>query len=526
MEQDVKTLGDFVEILKRRKISLIVPAAIVFIAAVVVAFAWPPVYRSTSTILIEEQEIPKDFVMATVTGFAEQRLQTINQRIMSTTRLLDIISRFNLYADMKDRLTVEEIVANMRKDIQFATISADVAERRTIAFTLSYAGKRPDVVQQVANILTSLYLEENLKVREQQARGTSRFLEEEAKTVQENLEKIEAKISVFKQKNLNALPELMQVNMQALDRTEREIDHLKDQLRTLKEKESYLQAQLASIPTTESPNQERTLLKELKAKLVQLQSRVSDKYPDVIKTKAEIAELEKRLNSAPAPANDQAGAGKRKVAAADHSDNPAYVTLASQLAGTQADLDSVQRQIKDATRKWENYRQRLAVTPRVDEEFKALLGERNNTQLKYDDLMKKVLEARVAQGLEREQMGERFTLIDPPRLPEKPASPNRPAILLIGFVLAFGVGIGSASLREHLDTSVRSASQVTAVTSVPVLGAIPEIVTWKDQVRWRTRRKNVMVGAVLAVVICVVAFHFFIMDLDVFWARMVRKLGL
>jgi len=123
-------------------------------------------------------------------------------------------------------------------------------------------------------------------------------------------------------------------------------------------------------------------------------------------------------------------------------------------------------------------------------------------------------------------MGERFTLIDPPRLPEKPASPNRPAILLIGFVLAFGVGIGSASLREHLDTSVRSASQVTAVTSVPVLGAIPEIVTWKDQVRWRTRRKNVMVGAVLAVVICVVAFHFFIMDLDVFWARMVRKLGL
>ena len=105
VEQDEKTIGDFVEILKRRKVSLFVPAAVVFVVAVIVALAWPPAYRSTSTILIEEQEIPKEFVMASVTGYAEQRLQTINQRIMSTTRLLEVINRFNLYPEMKDRYT-------------------------------------------------------------------------------------------------------------------------------------------------------------------------------------------------------------------------------------------------------------------------------------------------------------------------------------------------------------------------------------------------------------------------------------
>jgi polysaccharide biosynthesis transport protein len=530
MEQDVKTIGDFVEILKRRKVSLLVSAAIVFIVAAVAAFVWPPVYRSTSTILIEEQELPKDFVTTTVTSYADQRIQSINQRTMSTTKLLEIINRFNLYAEMKDRYTVEEIVDTMRKNIKFATISADVVDRRTaqpaaatIAFTVSYDGKRPEVVQQVANVLASLYLEENLRVRERQASGASKFLEEEARTVQTNLGKVEAKISAFKEKHINALPELLQVNLQALDRIERDIDQLKDQLRTLREKESYLQTQLATIPT-ENANQDRTLLKELKAKLVQLQSRVSDKYPDVIKTKVEIEELEKRLKSA--PAEEDIMPGKRKVAASDQPDNPAYVTLASQLAGTQSDLESVQRQIQDGTRKREDYLHRIEASPRVDESFKALLVERNNTQLKYDDLMKKVMEARVAQGLEKEQMGERFTLIDPARLPEKPVRPNRPAVLLIGLVLAIGAGIGSASLREHTDTSVRSASQITAFTSIPVLATIPEIITWKDRQRSKKRRTTIAVGLVLVLAIGIVAFHLFIMDLDVFWARMMRQLRL
>ena len=529
MEEDTKTIGDFVEILKRRKLSMAVPAVLVIIVASIVAFVWPPVYRSTSTILIEDQEIPREFVMASVTGYAEQRLQTINQRIMSTSKLLEIMNRFNLYLEMRKKYTVEEIVETMRKDIKLETISADVKDRRTgaatsatIAFTLSYDGRSRETVQQVANVLASLFLEENLKVRERQAVGTSKFLEEEARTVEDNLKQVESKIAAFKQKNLNTLPELMQVNMQSLERVERDIDQLKNQLGNLKERESYLLAQLASMTPTGSASQDRNLLRELKAKLVQLQLKYTDKNSEVIKTKAEIEELEKRLNSE--PANQQAGQQKYKVSATDMSENPAYATLASQLAATQTDIEATQKQIQEVTRKRDDYQRRIEASPRVDETFKALMIERNQMQAKYDDLMKKVLEARVAQGLEKEQMGERFTLIDPARLPGKPVRPNRPVIMLIGFMLAIGAGVGSAALREHMDTSIKSVSQIDAITSVPVLAVVPEIVTWQDTVRAKTRRRNIIVGMALALVVGVVVFHFFVMDLDVFWVRLLRKL--
>lgn len=130
MEEDVKTIGDYIGIVKRRKWALLIPIFVVFVIAVVAAIWLPRTYRSSSTILIEEQEIPRDFVISTVTGFADQRLQLINQRIMSTSRLLEIINRFNLYADLRARMTVEEIVTIMRKDIKFETISADILDTK------------------------------------------------------------------------------------------------------------------------------------------------------------------------------------------------------------------------------------------------------------------------------------------------------------------------------------------------------------------------------------------------------------
>jgi len=531
-QQETKTIGDFVAIAKRRKLSLILPALFVVVVASVVAFTLPPVYRSTSTILIEEQEIPREFVVGTVTSFAEQRLQTINQRIMSSTRLLEIINQFNLYTELRSKLPIEEIVAKMRKDIKLETISANVVDPRsgtakiaTIAFSLSYDGSSPETVQKVANMLASLYLEENMKALESQTIGASKFLEEEARGLQVELAQVDAKISRFKERNVTVLPELLQANVQGIDRIESEIERLKDQLRTYKEREGYLQTQLATIPT-DTVNQDKTLLKELKAKLVQLQSRVSDKYPDVIKTKAEIAELEKRLKEQPKGDGKISAPGLAQWSGVDQPDNPAYVTLASQLVSTQAEIEAVQRQIKDATTRKDDYRQRTEATPRVEETYKALMVERNNLQLKYDDLMKKVMEAHVAHGLEKGQMGEHFTLIDPARLPEKPVKPNVPAVLIIGVVIGIGAGVGGASMREYSDQSARSVAALASLTGFPVLGAIPEIVTWKDRLRASRRRWIIIVSTAAAIVLTVVIVHLFIMDLDVFWARLMRRLSI
>jgi succinoglycan biosynthesis transport protein ExoP len=448
MEQGVTSIKDLVVILKRRKWSIALPTVMIFVAAVVLAFTLPPAYRSESTILIEDQEVPRDFVSTTVTSFADQRLQTINQRIMGTTKLLEIINRFGLYPELKNKWTTEEIIAKLRKDIKFKTISADVIDPRsgqprqaTIAFSLSYEGKSPQAVQRVANDLASLYLEENLSVRTRQSQGTTNFLEDEMKSVQVQMAAADSKIAVYKQKNINTLPELAQVNLSSFDSTEREIVGLNYQLRTLQERESAIDSQLATIPT-DAASQDKVHLSELRVRLGELKSRLTDEHPDVIKTRSELAELTKQLRTSGQDSAD------------NKPDNSAYITLSSQLASIRSEITSTKKHIETFKKKVDELRQRIAATPGVEEGYKNILIQRNNLQLKFDDLSKKFMEAKVSNGLEKEQKGERFTLIDAARLPEKPIKPNAPAILLIGLVLGIGCGIGLAALNEQSDDTL------------------------------------------------------------------------
>jgi polysaccharide chain length determinant protein (PEP-CTERM system associated) len=523
MEQATITgIRDIVRIVKRRRRAIIIPLLAVPLFSVLILLIWKPVYRSSSTMLIEEQEISREYVMTAVTSYAEQRLQQINQRIMSAGRLIEIIDRFNLYADKRDKLTSEEIVENMRKkDIRFDTIMADVIDRRTgqkteatIAFTVSYEGTNPQVVQQVANVLASLYLEENMKVVGQQTEGTTKFLAEEMKSVQAMLAELERKIAVYKERNNQALPELLQFNLQSLDWNERSRDQLNEQLRSLREREGYYQTELATM-APDTINQDKDRLKELRVALNGLKARYSEEYPDVIKTKAEIATLEKKLQE---QSNEPAVQKK--------PDNPAYVALAAQLASVQAEIKSIKRHVEDLDQKRDDVRRRLEASPKVEEGYKNLIVERNNTQVKYDDLMRKFMEAKVAHGLEKEQMGERFTLIDPARLPEKPVRPNRPAILLIGLILGIASGVGTASLQEASDRSARKTEDLTRMLPFPVLAEIPEIVTAEEELRRKKRVKIAVVSSLLFVLIIVLVIHFFVMDMDILWIRVMRRLAI
>ena len=165
----------------------------------------------------------------------------------------------------------------------------------------------------------------------------------------------------------------------------------------------------------------------------------------------------------------------------------------------------------------------MELSPRVEEGYKALMTERNNTQLKYDEMMKKSMEARVAQGMEKGQMGEKFTLIDPARLPEKPVKPKVWAIILVGLFLGIGGGVGMTALKEYSDQSVRDEQSLSVLTTLPVLSTIPEIITEKDRIRVRARRKIALISTAGAVVLAVILFHFLVMDLNVLWARVSRR---
>jgi polysaccharide chain length determinant protein (PEP-CTERM system associated) len=513
---------DYIDIVKRRKLSLIIPAAAVFFLALAVAFLLPSVYRSEATILIEEQEVPEDFVRAPVASYAEQRLQMIHQRIMSSVRLKEIIDRFDLYRDMRDKLTSEEIIEKMREDTQMAPISVEVMDRRTgrpgmatIAFSLAYEGKgSPTKIQQVANRLTSLFLDENLRVRVRQTEETAKFLEDEAKRVKNSLDEIEGAIAIYKKKHISVLPELLSVNLQALNDIERRKDVLNEQLKSQKEREGYLQTQLANVsPDLTADREDKLRLHELKGQLVNLKTKFSDSYPDVIKTKVEIATLEKQLAK-----RSKGGANSSKT-----PDNPAYITLASQLSSTRADIASIHQQIRDLKEKEEKYQHRVETTPIVEEKYRALLQNRDTTKAKYDDLTAKLMEAKVSHGLEKEQKGERFTLIDPPKLPEKPYKPNRLAIIIIGFVLGMGSGVGTAAAREFMDDTARNADDLIKAGLGPVLGGIPVLETGKEKQRSMVSRYAVAAGAVFFCVIGVIVFHYFVMDLDLLWVKVMRK---
>ena len=259
MEEQILEIGDYVDILKRRRWSLVLPAVLVMVLAAAVALLLPSIYKSTATILIEEQDIPADFVMTTVTGYAEQRIQSTQQRIMSSTRLMEIVNRFNLYREYLDRWTTEEVIEKMREDIHLDLISVDTIDRRTgrptaatIAFTLSYEGKQASTVQRVTDTLVSLFLSENLQVRQRQTTETTAFLEEEAQRVRSELDELEKKVSAFKEIHINSLPEMIQVNIRALDNYQSSVDRIDEQARMLKEREGYLETQLASIPETEN----------------------------------------------------------------------------------------------------------------------------------------------------------------------------------------------------------------------------------------------------------------------------------
>ena len=566
-------------IIRRQKILFLVAFLAIFILSIIVAFVLPPVYRSQSTILIEEQQIPQEFVRTTITSYVEERLQVITKQILSRPRLLEIIKEFNLYPEMKDRYTTEEIVKKMRAAISFEMINTDVTDRRTgrpttatIAFSLGYEGKDPSTVQKVANKLTSLYLEANLKTREQRASNITTFLERELKNLKNKIDEKESKISQFKQEHGQELPEYRTINMQALSRLNQHINQITMQVRSQQERKIYLEGQLANVDpllpvvTDEGKTMmnPRERLKYLRLQLISLQSQLSDRHPDVKKMKGEIAELEAKVGKT----NDSRGKIKQlknsetrlavlkgklgpkhpdviklekeikllktqianlKAETAvnklgeNEPENPAYINLKTQIASAEMEISSLNQEKKQLEEKINHYQQLIDNTPLVEQEYNDLIRDQQADQTRYQEIMNKLMEAKISQGMEESQQAERFTIIDPALTPERPTKPNRLAIVLIGFVLALGAGVGLGAVRESLNDAIKTAEELGRLTGLPVFTSIPLMESHKEQ--RQKRNKKIIVVLLLGVVIALglLLFHLYVMPLDILTLKLQRK---
>src|SRR2546426_1121122 len=421
-----------------------------FVVTVSLAIALPNLYRSTATLLLERPQVSETFVKSSVTSELETRMQTISQEILSRSRLQDLMIRFDLYPEFRKRVSPEEVIDRMRRDIRMEFKGRDIrmesngmeskavepqGERgATIAFTLSYRGRDPETVAKVTNTLAAWFVEENLKLRKRQAAGTAKFLRVELEEMKRKLVQEERRLSEFKERHLGELPEQMAVNLTTLGRLNAELRLNKEnQTRILEwlEREK-LAGQLAlarqqfaegnSVPPNVDslvPDSDTEVitarlaqfrLARLKQELTDLRARFSEKYPDVIRVKAEIASLERQL--AAAESNEQ---GRK---------------------------------------------------------------------------------------------GDQVRLLDPAILSTRPAAPNRLRLILIGLILSMGLAGGAVWLIEHRDTAFHTLTELQAFTKVPVLASIPRIATKTNTSRQRRQFWLGTAAALMGLAILVGTTHY------------------
>ncbi len=577
MEEEVKSLSDYIDIIRRHKFWVLATAIIFIAISAVVAYVLPATYKSEGLILIESQEIPGDLIRSTVTSYAAQRIEVIKQRSMTTNNVMSIVDKFNLYSEMRKKSPPSAIVALFRQNVSVNMVEANVtdpqsgrAKRATIAFTVSFMDGSPVLAQKVANELVTTFLDQNVKTRTDRAIETTAFLNDEAGKFQRKVQQIEQQISDFKNKYSDSLPELLEFNLSTIERLQEELVTNQNQVMQLKDQISAMTMDQANLRFYTTPNRTGSTesgpsaeLADAEAALSKLQTRYSANHPDVLQLKRQVATLReelgiegdstdvsnalsaakqeladlkqryadnhpdvKRLANQVAGLEKQQSTQKPKVKKQSSYSNPLYHQLASKIQLAEREIVRLQERQVTLREKLADYENRVVQTYKVEREYDDLTRDHANHLAKYQELRSKQLEAELAQNLESENKGESFTLIEPPLVPSTAEKPNRKKILAMGVIASIGLGIGLALLLDMIKGGVRGYNAITHVTGRVPLVVVPVIDTANDLKNRTNRKKWWFLGAILVLIVGVVGFHFFVMNLEVFWFKALRKLSL
>ena len=505
-QYSVETL---LEIARRRKWLILVPAVLIAAGSAAVIHNLPNVYRSETLILVVPQRVPESYVKSTVTARIEDRLQAISQQILSRTRLEQVVNDFNLYQkERANRELMEDIVEQMRtKDIGIGVVKGD-------AFRVSFQSDDPRVAMRVTERLGSLFIDESLRDREVLAEGTNQFLATQLDEARRQLVLVETKLQEYQRTFNGELPSQLSANLQGLHNTEMALQSLTEALNRDRERRIGFERQVADIieapdPQPEAPaadkgraDMSQTLQDELKQAqqaLIAVELKLKPDHPDVRRLRRNVDELQKRVE-----------AQKLEGVLTSRPSNTVVMNYDKRrrLTEAKAELDNLDRAIQAKLAEEQRlrgilgmYQARIEATPVRESELAALTRDYETLQQTYRSLLQKKEESQISANLEKRQIGEQFKILDPARMPEKPISPDRPRLYLIAILASLAIGIGFAAAAEYFDRTLRTEADVRAALNLAVLATVPNMRS-AGAVSSRFRRK-VAIGATATAVVAV-----------------------
>ena len=576
-------ITDLKHIIQRRYRLFLKVFSIILLGSIIIALILPPIYQSTASIRIVQQQVSSDLVNTTITGYANERLTLISESVLGYDKLNQIINQLDLYPELRDKATTGELVSKMRKSIELQTNQSSISTGRgnnvmsiTTSFSLSYEGKQPEKVMRTTNNLASLFIEEDVRSREELATATTSFFEEELDDLKVQIQQHEENIRKFKEAHIGELPEYEAMNIRAIEQLKKELDRIPIKVRTLEERKIYIKGQLMTVdPLMPIKTDQGKMvsnpaerLKRYRLELMNLKATLSEKHPDIIKLRNMIAELESQVTASEEGADKikRLGALKADLATAkgifgpqhpdvlklqkeidvlskevdeqlarsdemdrvkdEISDNPLYINLMMQIKTIDSEIEGLLELKKQIEEDIEEYQKRIGKAPLVEREYSELTRDYASAKRKYNELLNKLLEAQMAHGLEESQRGERFSITSLGILPDTPYKPNRIAIILLGCMLGFAVGTGLATLMEVTDSTIKTADELNILSGVSVFSIIPAIESEKEKHSRQIRRVVWSAASIIFIGVLLLVVNQFIRPLNIIWLQIQDRIAM
>jgi succinoglycan biosynthesis transport protein ExoP len=455
----------------------------------------PRTYRSEALILVEQQKVPEQYVVPNVTVSLQDRLQSMTQQILSRTRLQATIDRFGLYSVKRGLNTfvpAGDAVEQMRKDIKIELVESPARPGQLTAFKIDYSAGSPALSQQVNGELTSLFIQENLKLQQQLSESTTAFLQSQLAEARKKLEEQEAKVRTFKAEHFGDLPSQAETNVQILSglqnqllSTQRSLDGAKQQklyLESLQQQYQSAQANIGGAETQPGGSGQTlaTELAELRRRLSEARSHLTEEHPDVISLKDRIAKVEKLQSdmekekiSRPEASRSTGSIDPSVAALVQRGATTPMMQVQSQLKAIELEVENYNQHTRELESQIASYRSRLNLTPQTEQELADISRGYEESKANYNSLLQKQNQSQLATSLEERQQGEQFRVLDPPSLPTKPAAPNHLLLSLGGLAVGAAIGLGLTLLLESMNVLVRQEKDLEGVVAARVLVGIP-----------------------------------------------------